>query len=462
MGKSSLRRVHWCMTIPATIDEGRETSMEGVPFLHDQLSFTIYIGPVEMADATTDWPHRHVMVSCPYSSTRSRAKAVLAGYLGADLGDIYCQPLETTPREYLKYCWKGTTSMKRKAEVSLDSAIKRVKAAGMQVTVERVERDLACNEGVSFVSANQSLIRTAGRLAGVMDERKTIEVAVDACENMFQASRVLSEFFTLVDRLVQAGGVDTTCDFLNDNSKEEQVAAIMCLSLLPSLFKRLFDRLPGLFFWGVPSAGKSFLFDANPAFRKVAMDAGGVSRFRLEAIQAAFLLDDMKSDFLQKSDNSATLRNLTLGAEARVKVHGETLPVRAFVVATSNEQPYFLSQTIVVPDEIKDEAQKEAFIANEKRNRDAWKRRFICLHFPDPFVEDDVIECSWEHDTALYVVARAFQRYFTQCSSPVRKRLQIYVDHIGKYALPELEAMFDKISHRLVKGYSSGPDFCRE
>jgi hypothetical protein len=41
-----------------------------------------------------------------------------------------------------------------------------------------------------------------------------------------------------------------------DSTNEEQAAAIICIALMPSLFQRVRDDLPALFFWGLPNSGK--------------------------------------------------------------------------------------------------------------------------------------------------------------------------------------------------------------
>ena len=189
--------------------------------------------------------------------------------------------------------------------------------------------------------------------------------------------------------------------------------------------------------------GKSYIFDSNASFRKVPMDSNGVSRYRLESSQSAFLLDDVKVDALDKPENSATLRQLCLGVEARIKTFGDTQSIRGFVVATSNEKPTFLSDNYTKPEHV-DEIKYNQWRDSEQRNRDAWKRRFICLEFDKHFVKDYTLEIVWEHDSSLYAVCDAVKQNYKLCSEAVKEKLCFYVENLDKYNRPEFHALNNK------------------
>lgn len=433
MGKASLRRVHWCTTIPAGINDGLETQKEGTPFTFEGATYRIHIGPEETPDKATDYPHRHALISGPTSITRTKALNVIAKYLGGAINDKYCQPLDTTVNQYLAYAWKTMYTRKRKDEESIDFAVKKIKTSGHQVSTARLEEELRITEGLNFVSSKQQLIRTAGRMNGVYDDDSLIELELDPAQNMLDTASVIKTFFDRITELVEANGIQTTFSGLNDNTREQQTAFIICMALLPSLFKRLKDDLPSLFFWGIPRAGKSYMFDNNPSFKKVPMDASGVSRYTTESTQKGLLLDDIKGDVMDKHENYSTLRKLTLGLEDIVKTNGGTQPVRVFVVATSNEEPNFLNSEYNPPEEIKTEEDIKKWKANEISNREAWRRRFVCLKFHTMAPDFDCYEIDWSHVTAKYMIAIAFEEYYNKCSKRIQEKLKHYQLHCHRY-----------------------------
>jgi hypothetical protein len=69
------------------------------------------------------------------------------------------------------------------------------------------------------------------------------------------------------------------------------------LAILPMIAKRkeIPDNLPGLYFYGLPSSGKSFFFHQSPSYHKVACDAPGVARYHLQAHENGFLLNDISA-----------------------------------------------------------------------------------------------------------------------------------------------------------------------
>ena len=336
----------------------------------------------------------------------------------------------------LPICFPVTIN--RKQEESLDAAIKRVRMSGHQVTLARLEEDLVVNEGVHFISQNSQLIKTAARLPTVMNDRKVLEIPLDPLNNMVDAFSCINMFKTIITNNVKKHGIETTCAVLNDSTREQQAAFITALALIPSLFFRVKDNCPSLYFWGEPCSGKSYFFESNPSFRKIPMDAAGVSRFRLEGAQTAFLMDDVKADAIDRPDNSSTIRQLALGAETRIKTFGETQTVKAFLVLTSNEKPNFLCPIGEPPAEVTDASQ---WRRNRETNNAAWKRRFITLYFSDSVDSTSNVEVHWEHDSALFAVARTIDACMQEMSEPCREALSNYLKELPRYCSQEMEAM---------------------
>ena len=76
MGKSSLRRVNWCIVIQEEVDGSKVTMMEGVNFVFESITFKIFLGPKETPNSSCDYPHHHGMISSPNSITKSCALKV--------------------------------------------------------------------------------------------------------------------------------------------------------------------------------------------------------------------------------------------------------------------------------------------------------------------------------------------------------------------------------------------------
>ena len=198
MGKSSLRRVHWCIIIQEEVDSSKVTMMEGVNFVFDTITFKIFLGPKETPDFSCDYPHHHGMISSPNSITKSRALKVMSNYFGVTLKESCCQPLDTTASKYIQYAMKTVQRKKRPQEDCLDQAIKRIKSSGSMVTSDLLEQDLIIHEGVKFVADNQQLIKTAFRISGVVNEKKVLVRQLDQNQNMLDTLSAISNFKDVV------------------------------------------------------------------------------------------------------------------------------------------------------------------------------------------------------------------------------------------------------------------------
>jgi hypothetical protein len=321
---------------------------------------------------------------------------------------------------------------------SAERAIKRAWDAvqdndGVKVTPKRLRAKLALSEGVSFVSRNKPVIETFLNTPEVRQSGRDLVEEVDRIANMLAFKEACKRFNQQLERMVEKNGITTTHPAFKDSTRMDQLAALNCIALLPMLMNRarITDNIPAIWFHGLPHCGKSFLFSQMPNYKKVATDAVGVSRFRLEGDQAGLLLDDLDEGFLFKPENSKTLKALTLGEREVVKTMGDTQEIRAFVVCTSNGAPDFLQDYKKKEEDGPDAERSHQFNCN------AWKRRFVTLFF------DEEMEPSSQYvdfeQTSLNLVARKLFEYAYGVidSEDLKKLFTKYYDHVGGMWKPE-------------------------
>ena len=186
------------------------------------------------------------------------------------------------------------------------------------------------------------------------------------------------------------------------------------LAILPLVAKRSEepDKLPGLYFYGPPQTGKSYFFNLSEAYHKVAVDAPGVSRFKLQRNEDALFLDDIQSGTLDNRNNSSTVRQLALGDTASVKICGGTQTIRAFVVCTGNDTPNFLKT-----------AGSECYDAEDRNsNCKAWQRRFITIKLSNP-VDMDPIHVDLRLKSAQQTFKKSFLMFYDKLTNEAVKEM---------------------------------------
>jgi hypothetical protein len=223
----------------------------------------------------------------------------------------------------------------------------------------------------------------------------------------------------ILHNALEANGVICTHAALAGAESRETVNLAMCLITLPYFCERWEggDGLPGLMLWGEACTGKSHLFKSAPVYAKVAQDAQGVSRYKRTGVQRAYLLDDIKASFLNENTNMGTLRQLLLGDTVTVKVMGDTQDIQGWVVATSNEEPSYLSDT------------PPADVTNWTVQCKAWKRRFITVHMTEP-LDIDPVPVNWHHASAREAAIACFMASVDQVPPLAKTPLSVYKEHI--------------------------------
>lgn len=391
------RTRNWCLTIKeghgdlGAIIETRDPDF--APFFFNNKEFQVFIGPVEGPDDMCMTNHRHVGIRCLQQSiTKTAAAEAMEAYCNMPKGTLhgmYCQPLESNWPTYIQYARKTTVTSKYDENIKL--AAQKIRLVGGQINKLTMKRKLVEDYGLDYFNKRLKVnMETFLETEGQLDTRGCHDSIIDRTAN----ARYLFETFTTFQRIVAKSLLRNGCfclwrdkEFTHAFEVEDFQLMVEFLALVPSVVKRVSlhtDCLPGLFLFGTRSTGKSTFFVNNDYYKKVATDAEGVSRYKLDGVQTALLLDDVNPSLFMGSRDGSTLKQLALGAPATVKTCGSTVNVNAWLVCTSNHPPPFMKEE---PPSGTD----EQIAKNWRIECDSWKRRFIILCLGDVMYGDPVI-----------------------------------------------------------------------
>jgi len=452
----SKQRAHWAITIKeetyatwspkarAEFDKyvGKYIRCQGERMLlhYDRdLSYMLAIGMKEREDDATSSTHWHCLFSCMPGKTCTAGRVrVVMGMNYMTMVDEYLQQLDTNPMTYMKYANKAGTEGRQRDNVDgiLRDDFNMLKQKSV-VSKDVFVTYLCDKYGATWVTKNKSIIDTfcsiqelcyAERIVMDVDDDKDIEERVVSIVSSFHDN--------VLEQIRRPGALQTHCEALKDVSTDDIAKYITIVSMLPYMFQRAknaIDFIPGLYFWGEANAGKSFIFQLGKAYRTIAADSVGVGKFKLETCEAAFLLDDVKGDAVDTGSYISTLRQLTLGAYTRIKIHSETKQIKGFVAVTSNDKPDFLQGHY------------------DEKNRVAWLRRFIVVEFKrDSGMDELVVNGNeFEYKVAQGVLAKGMiklSEYLMEVyggEHRINKSIAIYMKHMSKYLISTIENIDD-------------------
>lgn len=423
------RKSMWCFTYVVDADE-HPSCKDGIDVQWHSKTYKVVIGPVEQPDSNTDYPHQHGYIQCPVSTalTKGQAIAILESIKLYKAG-MYLHELETTKAKYHAYCFKSTGGANNNAERAIKRAYEHIEETdGVKVTKKRLVTQLAKAEGATFVARNKQIIDVTLATPEIYKDNKTVDESVDAKENMRNYMQCIVNFKQIISAAVQKNGIVTTHKLFEDVSREDQVNAIIAIALLPTIArrKRITDGLPALWFHGLPNCGKSYLFAQIPNYKKIATDAEGVGRFKMEGDQTAYLIDDVDAGWIFKPCNSKTMKALAIGERDVIKTFGDTQEVRGFCVLTSNCVPDHLCPCPPTPEG----TDPDMFKKGHEYNCNAWKRRIVSLFF-DETCDMDSIFVDFEMMSLDLVARKAFEIACESIVSPVLKNaFDVYYNHV--------------------------------
>ena len=279
-------------------------------------------------------------------------------------------------------------------------------------SIDRYRRQVIKDSGTAFYQKNKQLLYSIFREKELYIPGRKVPFKINPDENFNNMVKVVKMFKKIIKTNLYANGFNCSNSVIKDLDLDDVSTVVLLLALMPVLYDRWEggDNLPGLYLYGLPNTGKSFMFNASPYYRKIATDAQGVSRFQLQGVESAWLLDDVKATTLDEPAIFTTLRQITLGSQATVKTKGATMNVRGFVVVTSNDNPLYLGE---VP---------AGYTRNWEMNSSAWKRRFISIYMN---VQLDLlpIEISFEHTSTKEAVMCLVKTAYDNLHSETAKRL---------------------------------------
>ena len=376
---SQKRKVHWCFTLKeeeANLIE--ETPFKGHIATIDKKTYKINVGPQENATDSFPYLHQHGMLySKGHHITKNQAKVVISKHLGVQSITLSCLKTNIKAETYLNCIYHLVCKEKILPEKTIKQSIEQLESSGSVITSKKLKYNLISEHGTSFFHKNKAEIKL---VLEDYHENKKLKVPFEnqTEKDFLRALNATAHFAGIVGQAVDDNDYITGHPKFADLYKLYKSDIKYCvtmLAILPNICKRAehADNLPGLYFWGAPSTGKSFFFTLSKSYHIVPSDAKGVSRYKLDDGEDAYLLDDISNDTLDKPINSSTLRQLVLGTATNVKINGDIQSVQAFVACTSNSMPNFL----------KTEPPK-GYSGDWIENCDAWKRRFITIKLSKP------------------------------------------------------------------------------
>lgn len=416
-------KTRWAFTLVGDDVEACETTTEGgiaVTLLGHPCR--VIIGPVEMADETVSFPHRHCMIIRPGSGmTRGAARRSVEEFLPTVSTEEYFNAVMNHHR-YLQYMFKSTNVMNTFAEKELKKVLDDMTEKGLGITPRSFQHHVTVRCGPHFYQKNKELCKTMLAQPDIFGPKVVVPFEVNDAENYANAVKVICIFNKVLKRAVEQNGYSCTAKGFENMDPTDIANTITLIACLPFLRQRWegVDQLPGIYLYGKPGTGKSHLFQNAPYYKKVASDAQGVSRYRLDGCQRAYLLDDVNITFFEDRMNMTTLRQLTLGGSATVKVLGDVQEVRGWIAATSNDIPVWLSDD--VPSDQVDNP-------NWARNCSAWRRRFIFVELTEQ-LDITPINVQWNHGTATDAARDMMIGLYEQMPESAQKLCKVYLDHI--------------------------------
>jgi hypothetical protein len=358
--------------------------------------------------------------------TKGQAKAAISHVLKVTLeNDFILEPMLIEHRLFISRFWKTSHPARSEAEQKILDCIRELEMEERIIAdFDTLNARLREKEGVSFTQKNKLLIETILSSSECFTHKLKVREPINHDENFENVAKVTAIFTRIIHDAIQTNGYNTSHSKFTNLSDSEMTLAVTMIAILPMLVERTKkpDNIPALYFYGFPKTGKSFFFTQHPCYKIVATDAQGCSRYQKNSSEEAYLLDDITPYTLDDSTNSATIRQLALGGHSRVKVHGSTQKVRAFVVCTSNKTPNFLSE------------EEDPALQN---HHFAWRRRFITISFTT-LVDEDPIDAQFEYMSSI----DALKCFFVFCynlleAADVKNMFQKYYLVINESLLPD-------------------------
>lgn len=430
------RRNYWTAKIQHS-DSIVPTSFEGIEGKYLDYDVILVIGVQKPKDTLNKTDYHKIVV---WSKTRALTRGQVISFITDKIEGS--TPYSVTPIKANTFddertdCLEEVEKEKPTKGDKVDTWIKNamtkvVEEDGRVLTGTRLRDVIVAKHGNSFYVEHKKLIDTMMTipLNSTRMMNRIVKPKYKKSENMRRYKEVLDTFTGTIAQAVMDGGLTTTHSAYtaSDVTDADRVKAICMTAILPAIVARceLTDEIPALYFYGESKCGKSFLFNKIQQYKKIATDSEGVSKFKIQGDQSAYLVDDIRVGWLEKNTVSKTMRVICLGEEESIKVHGDTMEVRAFVVLSGNDTPEFLEE--------QDPSNMDQRMRDVRANMEAWKRRFVCLRFTKP-LEHRYIRVEYGYTCLDCINKRFFMDLYESLESESMKQLfEIYYGHISTH-----------------------------
>jgi hypothetical protein len=423
-GNSKMLKTRWAFTLLGDdVNACITTEPVGVDVTLLDKPCRIVIGLLKQADDNVGYPHRHCMIVQPnHGMTRGQAKRSVAEFLPNVKTEEYFKFVKNK-NSYVKYMFKSAGPLKTSVEKKLEEAIESLQSKRIAITRKTMKKAVVDMHGPQFYARNKPTMDVMLSQPELFGGSTVVPFETNPTENYANVVKAFAIFNRVIIRAIRQNGYICTAPGFENLSALDTGNFVSALVALPFMRARWEggDLLPSVFLYGHPRTGKSFLFHNTPFYKKVASDAEGVGRYRLDGVERAFLLDEAPNAFFEDKTNLSTLRQITLGDSSTVKTLGDTVDVRGWVVVTSNETPDWLEDK---PKKEEDNNNKNSGI-----HRVAWKRRFVHIKMSDVLDLDPVV-VNWSHGSATDAVRGMYVNYVEALPDSLKKKLKNYTDHI--------------------------------
>lgn len=352
---------------------------------------TVWIGALEPAEEGKKDPYAHRHCAMEHTGggiSKMNALTLLSTFLNIPVGTLTCgigcvvtysQPVQSWP-DYQKYMFKTLPGRMTSDEEKIQQAVIKLRRTQRKnPTPTQVKEYLVRENILSFRKVATGAIKQQIELAceigdiykssdddksedGDNDDGLKFLSKLSRLDNTSDAatSQQSSGFFddilgTLVNQL--------RCTTRDGSSPPfRRILEIIGLLIMPLFLKRNNNdhKTKSLVLFGRSKTGKSFLpmqlVKANK-LHLVSSDAKGVGRFDANTSSNGFFFDDAKSNVLMGTD-APTLKNLTAGDEASIKIYSKSTTVRGWTIITS-----------------------QTSLLRLDTDKEAWSRRLIELNF---------------------------------------------------------------------------------
>lgn len=413
----------WCFTLNVDLlDNGRlkdesyyvegQNTTESINCHNKSTRTTVWIGALEPKeyDKTKPYAHRHCAVECTSGGiTKMNAINIMAKFLQlppstltCGEGNVVCyaQQVKDWPA-YKMYMFKTLPGRMTSQEEKIQQAVIHLRRSlKKNPQAKEVKEYIVKNNILSFSKVATAQVRQQIELACEIENIYKSDESVEGSDDSDKDDGIkfLSKLAKLDDPetqvIISAGFFDDILDILvkqiskanllgNGPPPLRRVFEIIALLILPLFVKRNCNdhQTKSLVFYGLSKTGKSFIqmcLVKAGKLHQVCSDAKGVGRYDMSTSCNGFFFDDVDPKLLTTGD-VPTIKNLTGGDEASVKVYSKSTTVRGWVYITCQ------TELLKLPEDIK---------------QGAWYRRLIELCF-------DSCEQFKEYTTYFDIVKRS-------------------------------------------------------